>query len=271
MQIALKARAVLLVLAAAAWATPARADMPALPPANATMPDDAACETAGHAAEIAWNLPPGLLASVGHIEAGRYDRLSGRVVAWPWTINALGRGHYFGTKAEAIAGVQDLQMGGVQSIDVGCFQMNLMFHAGAFASLDEAFDADANARAAARFLSELHDRSGSWETAVAWYHSATPGLGEPYRDRVLADWHGGGLRILPVAALRPAGPVWGVSGRAVTGARDPFVLTIAARASGVAVWTPSWASATTPAAVSASLRRASPMSGRLPRVITPQG
>ena len=238
------------------------------------MPDDAACEAAGHAAEIAWNLPPGLLASIGHIEAGRYDRLSGRVVAWPWTINALGQGHYFGTKAAAIAGVQDLQMGGVQSIDVGCFQINLMFHAGAFASLDEAFDADANARAAARFLSELHDRSGSWETAVAWYHSATPGLGEPYRDRVLADWHGGGMRILPVAALRPAGPVWGVSGRAASGARDPFVVTIAARASSVSVWTPSWASAATgaaPVAVHASIRRAAPMSGRLPRIITPQG
>ena len=168
---------------------------------RAPAASDLSCEAAGGEAELAWHLPPGLLAAVGRIEAGRADPEAGRVVAWPWTVNGAGQGHYYTAKADAVAAVRALQMGGLQSIDVGCFQINLMFHPGAFASLDDAFDTRTNADFAARFLSELHDRAGSWETAVAWYHSATPGQGEPYRDRVLADWNGGGVRILPVAAL----------------------------------------------------------------------
>ena len=45
----------------------------------------------------------------------------------------------------------------------------------------------------ARFLAGLHRLSGSWEAAIARYHSVTPSLGEAYRRRVLAAWHGDAL------------------------------------------------------------------------------
>jgi opacity protein-like surface antigen len=248
----------LALLCVAAAASPAAA-------AIASVPQTAAadsCEAAGASAERAWNLPAGLLTAIGHMESGRFDPAGGRVVAWPWTINAAGQGTYFASKQDAIAAVAALRMRGVQSIDVGCFQVNLMYHPTAFASLDEAFDVRANAAYAARFLSELHARGGSWRTAVAWYHSATPGLGEAYRDRVLADWTGGGMRI----GLRPAPP-------AAMGA-DPYVVRIAARVSGVRIWTPE---ATTrpaashpilPAPIAAAWRGPARRAG-LPRVITP--
>jgi hypothetical protein len=270
MQIAPKACVAVIAIAAMVCVRPVQADMLPRPLVVATS-DDTSCEAAGAAAEKASNLPAGLLTSIGRIETGRYDQLSGRVVAWPWSINVLGQGRYFDSKAAAIAGVLDLQMRGIQSIDVGCFQVNLMFHANAFASLEGAFDVVSNARAAAQFLNELHGRSGSWETAVAWYHSTTPALGQPYRDRVLADWKGGGLRIppmpgfdLPDRTLRDV-----TSNRTAMVGRDPFVVAIAARPSGVAVWTPALASAARIEPNAAPVHRGTSRSGRLPRIITP--
>lgn len=246
-------------------AAPAHADAPHA----ADLP--ASCAAAGAAAERAYNLPDGLLAAIGRIEAGRADPLSGRVVAWPWTINAQGQGHYFQTRAEAIAAVQNLQMAGIGSIDVGCFQINLMFHAGAFASLEQAFDVDANAQAAARFLAELYQRSGSWETAVAWYHSATPGVGEPYRDRVLADWRGGGLRIMPAAFNVPHGGWPGRARPPILPAAAGTTVRIAARGFGITVWGPSSAAApqARPGRPGIVAVRAHGRPRGLPRIITP--
>ena len=271
MQIAPKARVVVIAIAAVVCTRPVLADM--LPRLLEPTSDSTSCEASGAAAEQAWNLPAGLLTSIGRIEAGRYDQLSARIIAWPWTINALGQGRYFSSKAAAIAGVLDLQKRGIQSIDIGCFQVNLMFHPDAFASLDDAFDAASNAWAAAQFLSELHARSGSWETAVAWYHSAKPGLGEPYRDQVLADWKGGEVHTLPLANFKLPNRArrGGASKGAVLNGSDPFVVAIAAHPTGVAVWTPASASnvGAEPSSVS-KLRRASSPFGHLPQIITPQ-
>ena len=245
--------AVLLALICLAPALVSRG-VAAVPDAPTSTQDDS-CESAGAQAERDRDLPPGLLTAIGRMESGRYDPGAGRVSAWPWTINAAGQGAFFATKQQAIAAVAALRMRGIQSIDVGCFQINLMYHAAAFASLDEAFDVHANASYAARFLSDLHGRGGSWETAVAWYHSATPELGEPYRDRVLADWTGGGMRIgIRTAVAAPP-------------RSDPHVLSFAATLIAVRVWTPA-APAT---AATASTAIAAPPLGRMDRLaaVTP--
>ena len=77
---------------------------------------------------------------------------------------------------------------GRQSVDVGCMQVNLMHHPDAFASLRQAFDPATNVAYGARFLTALHDETGSWDRAVERYHSAEPGVGEAYRERVYANW-----------------------------------------------------------------------------------
>ena len=166
-------------------------------PHGALAADEVSCEAAGAEAERAWQLPPGLLAAIGRTESGRYDPATGKVAAWPWTINAAGVGRYFDGSATAVAAVRDLQMQGVRLIDVGCFQIDLFYHPDAFTTLEDAFDARNNANYAARFLSELYGRTGSWEAAVADYHSAVPEEGGPYRTRVMADWQGGGLGSQP--------------------------------------------------------------------------
>jgi hypothetical protein len=76
----------------------------------------------------------------------------------------------------------------VQSIDVGCMQVNLFHHPLAFANLDRAFDPYENARYAGRFLNELYGQSGNWTLATAAYHSQTPALAQPYQRRVMVQW-----------------------------------------------------------------------------------
>jgi hypothetical protein len=161
--------------------------------AGATQPilaaedgDGAACQRAGLDAERKLDLPPGILLAIGLVESGRRDPVTGRMTAWPWTINANGVGWLFESLAEALAETRALQRRGVTSIDVGCFQINLLQHPTAFASLEEAFDPQANGAYAARFLLALRTRTGSWENAIAAYHSTTLERGGPYRDSVLA-------------------------------------------------------------------------------------
>ncbi len=166
--------AALLTLPSVAWA-----ELAASP--------SALCRSAIIAAERSTGVPDRLMQSIGAVESGRRNA-DGTVSAWPWTINAEGVGSYFATKAEAMAAVTALRARGVRSVDVGCMQVNLMYHAEAFSSLEEAFDPGANARYAGQFLQTLLAKTGSWPGATAGYHSLTPEIGADYARKVLAIW-----------------------------------------------------------------------------------
>nr|WP_294517555.1 lytic transglycosylase domain-containing protein [uncultured Rhodopila sp.] len=159
------------------------------------------CRRAAVAAEQEQGLPSGLLLAIGQQESGRWNAASGAVEPWPYAANAAGEGRLLSSRAEAIFYVTDRLRSGIQSIDVGCFQINLHHHPTAFSSLEEAFDPEANARYAARFLKALYTETGSWEAAIGRYHSATPGLGDSYRAAVLGRWGGRGTAT-PAAATR---------------------------------------------------------------------
>jgi hypothetical protein len=148
------------------------------------------------------------------VESGRRDPISGVVAPWPWTINAEGQGSFYDTKAQAIAAVQALQARGVQSVDVGCMQVNLMHHPGAFANLDQAFDPSANTVYAARFLNELHGQTNDWMRAAGQYHSSTPALGATYQTAVAAAWTQ--ERSLASTTAGPVTPMPGGIGAAAT-------------------------------------------------------
>jgi hypothetical protein len=158
-----------------------------MPPGGGLSPA-AQCRAAIRGAEQAAAIPDQLLAAIGRVESGRRDPATGQMAPWPWTINAEGQGYVFDTKAQAISAVQALQAQGVRSIDVGCLQVNLMYHPEAFASLDAAFDPRANASYAARFLVQLYGQTNDWNKAAANYHSANPEEGASYQRKVLAVW-----------------------------------------------------------------------------------
>lgn len=148
------------------------------------------CQLAIAGSASATRLPGNLLSAIGRVESGRVDPRDGNLKAWPWSINAEGRGYVFNTKAEAIAAVLAFRARNVISVDVGCMQVNLMHHPTAFASLEEAFDPAANVRYAAKFLGQLFAESKDWNTAAAHYHSKTPDLALAYQRKVLAQLPG---------------------------------------------------------------------------------
>ncbi len=182
------------------------------------------CTEAAAVAEAGAGIPAGLLLAIGLVESGRTDAAGVRA-PWPFAIQSGGAGRFLASAEEAVAAVQALQAGGVQSIDVGCFQINLLHHPGAFPNLATGFDPMANALAAARFLLSLREELGAWEPAVAAYHSRTETLGTPYRDLVLAAWHG---TPAPVAAVRAVAGirVWGPAGEIVPASPGPTLVSM---------------------------------------------
>jgi hypothetical protein len=208
-----------LLLSFPAWAARPHAGRPHAapemygPPVPPTPYDE--CERAIAAAERAQNIASQILPAIGRVESGRLDPQTGRARPWPWTIDVEGQGQFFDTKEEAIAAVEAAQAKGVRSIDVGCMQVNLLHHADAFATLDAAFDPPTNAAYGARFLAALYHQTGSWPLAVADYHSATPELGIPYQQKVMAGMPG----YAPLALPAGASPFMGSSVFAAFGAK----------------------------------------------------
>lgn len=154
-----------------------------------TVPDGQVCLHHIAKAEKASRIPKGLLAAIGLTESGRTLK-GGKRAVWPWTVNAAGEGHFFKSKEDAIAFVEGKLADGVESIDVGCMQINLKHHPDAFASLEDAFDPSTNTAYAAEFLTSLHGELRGWLPAARRYHSATPEKGEAYGEKVLANWSG---------------------------------------------------------------------------------
>jgi hypothetical protein len=142
------------------------------------------CGGAIEAAQDRHAVPVGLLFAIGEVESGRADPVTHRLVPWPWTVQAQNQSYYFATEAEAVAWVQAAQGRGILSVDVGCMQINLMYHPAAFQNLDAAFDPATNADYAARFLVSLHAGTGDWQKAAGLYHSQTLALAIPYAQRV---------------------------------------------------------------------------------------
>jgi hypothetical protein len=101
---------------------------------------------------------------------------------------AEGKGQYFPSKQEALAAARAIRARGVRNMDVGCMQINMMYHGDAFTGLEEAFDPAANVAYAARFLQQLYVKMGSWHEAAGRYHSATPLYNQRYKEKIARLW-----------------------------------------------------------------------------------
>jgi hypothetical protein len=85
-----------------------------------------------------------------------------------------------------------------------------MHHPNAFPTLELAFDPQANAAYAARFLKELFAQTGDWNKATGMYHSATPELGAEYQRQVLAVWPEE-QRLAGLVGATPLAQAWGAT------------------------------------------------------------
>jgi Transglycosylase SLT domain len=154
-----------------------------------------ACSNAIATAEHAYGVPNGLLTAIGLAESGLLDPRNGFRRPWPWTIDVDGKGRFFASKEDALNAVTTIERSGAHSVDIGCMQINLGQHPGAFQSLAEAFDPLLNADYAARYLLQLHRDGLDWLQAAGSYHSYTPGVQAPYL-RLVEQFYAG-LRSLP--------------------------------------------------------------------------
>ncbi|MGA1178993.1 MAG: lytic transglycosylase domain-containing protein [Marivivens sp.] len=166
-------RALRVVLCAVALAV-APIAMPAMAMGGA-IPD---CEAIAARIGAVEGMPAGLLPAIARIESGR--RVGEDVRAWPWTLNHAGKGLYFDTQQEALAYLSRTVAEGPSNIDVGCMQVNHYWHGSNFASVEAMLDPETNIRYAVRFLKELYASEGSWDEAVAHYHSPDPDRGAKY-------------------------------------------------------------------------------------------
>lgn len=143
------------------------------------------CGTAALKAEKDNHIKPNLLQTIALVESGRFDKNAGHKVAWPWTVQANGHGHYYKTKEEAVAKVYELQAQGVTNIDVGCMQINLKYHGHAFNSVEEAMDPQKNVAYSAKFLLSLYMKNGkNWQKTAMQYHSKNHTKGLNYKFRL---------------------------------------------------------------------------------------
>jgi hypothetical protein len=143
------------------------------------------CSETAAQVEAKLGLPKHLLGAVSLAETGRAGP-NRQISAWPWTVHDGARGYYFATREEAVDFVRNTRFDGQRSIDVGCMQVNLRHHPRAFTSVSMGFDPKANIEYAAGFLVDLALKSGSWEEAIAKYHTQNPGVDEDYAPKVLA-------------------------------------------------------------------------------------
>ncbi len=153
--------------------------------------DTEVCTVAAQQFEEKYQIKKHLLSTITNVESGRWNQQKQRNTAWPWTVNAQGKGRFFETKQEAIAAVKELQAKGVKSIDVGCMQINLAYHPDAFENLDQAFNPYRNVEYGAKFLKKLYkQKDNDWNKAATAYHSSLPKKAKKYAQKLSKAYKG---------------------------------------------------------------------------------
>jgi hypothetical protein len=157
-----------------------------LPQAALSQIEDPAllCDSAARSAAEEWAVPTQVMLALTRVETGRKE--NGILAPWPWVLGLGGEGHWFESEAEAIVFAEQEMSSGTVNMDLGCFQLNLRWHAQGFPDLATMLDPMENARYAAEFLSEKYQDKGNWVDAVAAYHSSTPVYAEAYLGKMEA-------------------------------------------------------------------------------------
>nr|WP_257316353.1 lytic transglycosylase domain-containing protein [Shinella pollutisoli] len=123
------------------------------------------CEREILSAAAKYNVPAGILYSVGLTETGKKGSLQ------PYAMNIEGKAFFGRDRQETLQVFQAARARGAKLIDLGCMQINHHFHGDQFTSPAEMLDPRKNVEYAAAFLARLHARHETWTMAVARYHA----------------------------------------------------------------------------------------------------
>ncbi|HEV7318590.1 MAG TPA: lytic transglycosylase domain-containing protein [Ensifer sp.] len=127
--------------------------------------DAGVCEREIISAAAKYNIPAGILYSVGLTETGRKGSLQ------PYAMNIEGKAYFGSSEQDVLTQFGNARAQGAKLIDLGCMQINYYFHGEHFSSPQEMLDPQKNVEYAARFLANLHARHETWTMAVARYHA----------------------------------------------------------------------------------------------------
>lgn len=116
-------------------------------------------------AEARRQIPHGLLMAIAITESG----LDG--TPNPFAMNIAGRSYHASGTREMASIIASNQKRGITSIDVGCMQINLKYHAENFRSYTELLDSATNVEYGASYLIKLAAEQGSWREGVMDYHN----------------------------------------------------------------------------------------------------
>ncbi|MBO0733858.1 MAG: transglycosylase SLT domain-containing protein [Methylocapsa sp.] len=123
------------------------------------------CEREMSAAAKRYGVPLAILYAVGLTETGRRGSLQ------PFALNIEGPSFFAASSSEALRRFYEAKQHGARLIDVGCMQLDYFFHGRRFPSVETMLDPHENVDYAARFLSKLRSKEGSWTLAAARYHA----------------------------------------------------------------------------------------------------
>lgn len=129
------------------------------------LASSASCEAEILKASNRHGVPAGILYAVGLTETGRKGSLNA------WALNIEGRAVFARSMQDAVREFEKARKSGARLIDLGCMQINHHYHAAQFSSVREMLEPRRNVDYAARFLTQLKRRHGSWSMAVARYHA----------------------------------------------------------------------------------------------------
>ena len=127
--------------------------------------DAGVCEREIISAAAKYDIPAGILYSVGLTETGRKGSLQ------PYAMNIEGKAYFGSSEQDVLTQFGNARAQGAKLIDLGCMQINYHYHGKNFRTLSEMLDPHRNVEYAARFLKELRASEGSWTMAVARYHA----------------------------------------------------------------------------------------------------
>jgi Transglycosylase SLT domain len=128
--------------------------------------NSAVCERHLSAASKAEGVPVGLLYAVALAETGSSGRLS------PYALNIEGEPFVASTRREALVVFEAARKNEKVLIDLGCMQINYLYHRKKFRAASDMLDPRLNVNYAAKLLKTLRIRHGSWMEAVARYHAS---------------------------------------------------------------------------------------------------
>lgn len=156
-----------LLLALAAWVSPALSDIPA-----------------GYrsvAAEA--GIPASVLYAVALAESGRTIKVGGEKVfrPWPWTLNLGGKGRHYESREQMRSALYRYLSAGNKSADIGIMQVNWRYQKRLLKDPYRAMDPYYSLRIGAQILADCRRRAKDWHEAIGCYHS--PGKSSASRQR----------------------------------------------------------------------------------------